>query len=81
MSVLATPVNMRKYQDVRGLIAYSPVTGEEYSANAGDYWNWAPDQVMKDQRGNGMILVWRSITLVDADEVITSIETERRNDV
>lgn len=40
-----------------GEILYNPETGEEYSANAGDYWN-LPD----DHEFTGFILVTKETT-------------------
>jgi hypothetical protein len=51
----ATIKNMRNMAGL-GLIAYSPSTGEEYSADAGDYF-WADDNfTLTDQLGNAMLL-------------------------
>ena len=52
----ATLANMRKVQDT-GALAYSPVTGEEFSANPSDYFWLAENDVLQDSEGNPMILV------------------------
>ena len=54
--IIASLKNMKKYEG-RGTLAYSPHTGEEYSATPGDYWNAPESWVMKDSRGNKMYLV------------------------
>lgn len=38
--ILATLANMRKYAHVKGIVALDPLTGEEFSANAADYYSW-----------------------------------------
>ena len=54
--VNATLKNMKKYQATLGLLAVSPYTGEEYSANIGDYF-WAPRAFnLKDSTGRVMKL-------------------------
>ena len=40
-------------------LAYSPETGEEYSANPADYFNAPEDWVMRDSAGNPMILAFK----------------------
>ena len=52
---LATPRNMRIHEGY-GVVAYSPATGEEYSATPGDYWNMPDDECLTDSEGNEMIL-------------------------
>jgi len=54
---LATPANMRKYEDERNVFAYSPVTGERYSANHNDYiLDVADDIPLVDEDGAPMVL-------------------------
>lgn len=54
MAAIATIENMRRYPN---RIAYSPVTGEECSANPSDYWYAHPGFVLRDEADNPMILV------------------------
>ena len=67
---LATPANMKKYEDAhpprqlvnatiepRRAIAWSPMTGEECSASSGDYWNLPAGIALKDSEGRAMFLV------------------------
>lgn len=58
--MLATVRNMAAHPDVPGKLAYSPTTGEEASADAGDYW-WMsdPDEPLRDEDDEPMILVRR----------------------
>jgi hypothetical protein len=65
---LATVENMRKAESIApGLrvIAFSPLTGEEYSATPGDYWNHPADEPLRDSEGEPMILVNRRVSYVD----------------
>lgn len=77
MSTLATVANMRRFEERHPrtqpnvepmrAIAYSPGTGEEYSATSGDYWNQPDDAPLLDHEGEPMLLVVRgSRSLVDA---------------
>ena len=83
MSVLATPANMRKYEQPsrkidtpdgpvtiipRQPVAYSPETGETYSASAGDYWKLPDDEPLRDYYGDPMILVFETHGYVDVDD-------------
>lgn len=52
-----------------GVLAYSPATGEEYSANPGDYWAQPDDWTMTDSEGEPMILVTRHTVYRDAEVV------------
>lgn len=71
--MIATPANMRKLAEgpvqVRGatLIAYSPRTSYQCSATAGDYWNLADDEPLRDQNGDPMFLayVYEGIAIVE----------------
>lgn len=88
MSVIATPANMRLWAqqnpgrdlpdgghvEGRRCITYSPNTGEQYSADAGDYWNLPDDEPLLDSRGKPMHLVtsrtvYEDITLEGGTEV------------
>lgn len=54
--MIASKKNMdRLYRN--GVFAYSPRTGEEYSANPGDYWYLASADTLKDSEGKPMVLV------------------------
>jgi hypothetical protein len=46
-------------------IAYSPATGDEYSANPGDYWNRQDSDILCDSEGNEMHLVFKRTVYVD----------------
>jgi hypothetical protein len=62
--MLATPKNMSLYADDT-VIAYSPLTGEETSATAGDYWMMRFDEPLLDSEGEPMILARRFVTFVE----------------
>lgn len=62
---LATPANMKRYAYLPNVMAYSPLTGEEYSANAGDYWHLPDDVPLQDANGEPMVLVHRFVRYVD----------------
>lgn len=71
--IIASKANMKKYGNengYHGVFAYSRITGEEYSANAGDYFNASDDWVMEDTEGNPMYLVINVTTYVDVDDSI-----------
>lgn len=64
MSTQATLRNMRIHDAGRvpgheNVIAYSLLTGEEYSATPGDYWHLSQDEPLLDSEGEPMILVTR----------------------
>lgn len=76
MPTLATPANMRRFEQehprthphiepVRA-IAWSPATGEEFSATSGDYWNVPDDMPLLDEREEPMLLVVREQRFTDA---------------
>lgn len=71
MAVQASKDNMISYYPVLGgrLMAYSPETGEEFSANPGDYWDAPLDWVMTDAKGVPMLLGVRVTQIVDADQM------------
>ena len=60
---LATIKNMKKYYR-SNIIAWSPITGEQYSANHRDYWAMKDDKCLKDSEGNDMILA-RKIKMIE----------------
>jgi hypothetical protein len=60
---------MKRYADIRGVVAYSPETGEENSANAGDYWDMHEGYTLEDHDHNPMVLVVRVSHMVDVAEV------------
>ena len=62
--MLATPRNMSKVADRVGVMAWSPNTGESYSATAGDYWNRPPDEPLLDSESEPMILA-REVTTIE----------------
>lgn len=63
--MFATLTNMRTMQ-ARGathsgpgrIVAYNPATGEEFSANPGDYWYLNPDECLKGRRGRKLVLAY-----------------------
>lgn len=55
---LATIENMQAHWRP-GVLAYSPGTEEEYSANPNDYWDVRPGWTMRDSDGEPMVLVSR----------------------
>lgn len=64
---LATPRNMQaalaksgQPVSVPGLFAYSPNTGERYSASPGDYWDAPLDEPLRDSEGEPIVLVRES---------------------
>lgn len=70
METFATIENMQ-YWDKHyhnSMIAYSPGTGEEYSANPADYWNVGTGFTLRDSEGNAMFLVRRVTTYADVAE-------------
>lgn len=64
----ASIANMRRYYSP-GVLAYSPATGEEYSANPSDYWDAGSTYVLTDANGDAMQLVTRHTVYVDVAEV------------
>jgi hypothetical protein len=54
-TIRATVANMHRAPE--GTVAISPVTGEEYSATPGDYWDAPLNYCLTDSDGNEMILV------------------------
>ena len=73
MSTLATPANMKRFEHVAGLVAYSPTTGEEYSAWAHDYWHYTDNNPLEDANGDPMVLVVRRSYLTDVDDVAEAV--------
>jgi hypothetical protein len=63
----ATLANMRKHY-TEGVIAWSPTTGEEYSADPGDYFMLGDDDMLKDDGGEPMLLVHRVECMVEVTE-------------
>jgi hypothetical protein len=57
--MLATIENMQRTKGVAGVLAWSPTTGEEYSADPGDYWNAPAGWTIRDEDGEPMVLVVR----------------------
>lgn len=67
---LATPANMRRFRELhpgrvvpnggrvegRRCFAFSPLTGEQYSAEPGDYWTHGDSEPLCDRDGGPMIL-------------------------
>jgi hypothetical protein len=72
MATLATPANMRAFEDAqapnvpRTCFAYSPTTGERYSATPGDYLAQPDDEPLRDLNGDPMVLAREGATMVDA---------------
>lgn len=63
---VASVGNMRRIGDDRAVKAWSPHTGEEYSATPGDYWDAPDSEVLKDSEDEPMILVREVCTMHDA---------------
>lgn len=60
---LATVANMKRYEETGSpihAVAYSPMTGEEYSATSGDYFWLGENEPLTDEFCNPMILVSRT---------------------
>lgn len=70
MTTVASKANMDRYADQPRVVAYSPTTGEEFSANPSDYWNAPPEFVLKDHDGDPMILVVAAVRMVDVEEAL-----------
>jgi hypothetical protein len=64
-AMLATIENMQAWAgpDNRDVFAYSPTTGEQFSADAADYWNAPAGWAMTDSEGEPMILARRVETI------------------
>lgn len=61
--MLATIENIQKYYRT-GVVAFSPLTGEEVSANPEDYFYLSPGDVLTDDEGEPMILVTEHTSLI-----------------
>lgn len=85
-ATLATPANMRRFAELhpgrdlpngghvegRRCFAYSPLTGERYSADAGDYWTLDDETALRDSEGEPMVLAvseTRYFDALDGEEV------------
>lgn len=61
--MIASLANMREhYRD--GVMAWSLDTGEEYSADPGDYFLLSDDAVLRDEHGEPMLLACRVTTMI-----------------
>jgi hypothetical protein len=67
---LATPANMKRFEHVVGMVAYSPTTGEEYSADARDYFGLGENEAQIAANGEDMVLVVRRSYPVDVNDVV-----------
>lgn len=47
-------------------VAFSPLTGEQYSADPGDYWGRTKDTPLYDSEGEPMLLVYSRTHYYDA---------------
>lgn len=79
-ATLATPANMRRFRELnpgrdlpngghvegRRCFAYSPVTGEECSADAGDYFWMRDDSPLIGSDGEPMVLAVSETRYADA---------------
>ncbi len=79
-ATLATPANMRRFAELhpgrdlpggghvegRRCFAFSPGTGEQFSASAGDYWTQPDDQPLTDSEGEPMVLAVSETRYFDA---------------
>jgi hypothetical protein len=61
--MLATVANMQAHYSGSSLFAFSPLTGEECSANPADYWHMAVDDVLVDAAGEPMLLAVRGVRI------------------
>lgn len=61
--MLATIENMRAHY-APDAFAYSPDTGEEYSANPADYWYADAGFVLIDEDGEPMVLARKHVAIV-----------------
>lgn len=61
--MIATLANMRKHYR-EGVFAWSPDTGEEYSADPGDYFAMSEDSMLRDDNGEPMVLAYRTTSFV-----------------
>ena len=50
----------------RGCFAFSPTTGEQFSADAGDYWPLPDDEPLLDSDGRPMVLAVTRTLFLDA---------------
>ena len=64
---LATPANMRRFAHLP-IVTLDPDTGDTFSATAGDYWQLADDEVMRNESGVALILAVRRVTWHDPSE-------------
>lgn len=70
----ATRANMRRAQEKRAetgdfnhrIFCLSATTGEQYSADPGDYWFLMDDQTVTDSNGEPMVLAIREVRYLDA---------------
>lgn len=79
-ATLATPANMRRFRELhpgrdlpngghvegRRCFAYSPGTGEQYSADADDYWQLGDDEPLRDCASEPMLLAVSETRYADA---------------
>jgi hypothetical protein len=86
MLMLATPKNMKAMAVMPGrektAFAYSPTTGERYSANPHDYWNLHDDHALLDGNGEAMVLAVETHEVeVLTESVVTETTTGLTDDV
>lgn len=66
--MFATIENMEKVKDRRDVVAYSPYTGEEYSANWRDYhWQVPAGWRMRDSTRHVMRLVTKTMVIEEIE--------------
>jgi hypothetical protein len=68
MMVKATLANMRKHVSVPDVMAWSPATGEQCSANPGDYFWMSDDDCLTDSQGDEMVLAFASTDISVLDD-------------
>jgi hypothetical protein len=72
MPTMATPANMRAFEDdqspnaPRRCFAYSPTSHERYSASSGDYFAQPDGEPLRDLNGEPMVLALERTTIIDA---------------
>lgn len=63
-ALVASIANMKTVSDQRGVLAWSPTTGEEFTAHPGDYFTRGMEWIIEDENGEPMILVRRVTQMV-----------------
>lgn len=64
----ATPANMRRAEHIPGVFALNPLTGERFSATAGDYFAQRDDAPLTGEQGETLVLAIEHSEIVPLDE-------------